>query len=101
MIDHTDDYCIMKPISQCLNKRLVELCKGAISWEVANEKILEHIPETLRPHVFVFRFQAGNLTLGVQDPVWATPLRYMLPGLRDALRTAGIHLVSVDLRVVL
>lgn len=85
----------MRRINQCLNTKLVEICKRAVQLEEINSKLYSLLPPSLQPHCHVGSFTNGCLIIVVSDAVWASELRYSLPALRDTLRKeAGIYQLS-------
>jgi hypothetical protein len=85
----------MRRINRCLNHRLIELCQRTLQLEELNIKLSQALPEDLQPHCHVGSFNFGCLIIVVHDSVFATPLRYILPELRDKLRKeAGIYQLS-------
>ncbi len=79
----------MKKISRCLNPKLADICRRTIQLSALNELVRQHLPETLKNQCWVGSFNEGTLLLCLDNPVWASELRYFLPELRDALRTTG------------
>lgn len=85
----------MRRITQCLNPRLIEICKRTVQIEELNAKLYAYLPLSLQKHCHVGSFIGGCLVIVVSDAVWAAELRYSLPALRDALRKeAGIYQLS-------
>lgn len=85
----------MRRITQCLNTRLIEICKRAVQLEELNSKLYAYLSPSLQEHCHVGSFVGGCLIIVVSDVVWASELRYSLPALRDALRKeAGIYQLS-------
>lgn len=91
----------MRPINQCLNPKLKEICLQAIKLEALNDIVSSYLPDAVKNHCRVGSFNKGCLQLLVDDAVWATQLRYDLPLLRDNLRLkAGVYqLVSIKIIV--
>ena len=91
----------MRPIKTCFNRQLAEICQQSIVIEDLSIQVRERLPEELKDHCSVGSFEKGCLTLCVADAVWATPLRYALPDLRDALRKeAGFYkLTSIKIAI--
>ncbi len=91
----------MRHITRCLNTQLADICQHAIKLEELTAKIVNYLPENLRERCRVGSFKNSCLVLTTNDPVWASQLRYVLPELRDKLRTeAGIHqLASIKVTV--
>ena len=76
----------MRKISHCLNPALTSICKRAIELESLTVMIQAYLPEHCRGACSVGSFNKGCLTLVLNDPKWASELRYRLPELRDQLR---------------
>ena len=91
----------MHPIQKCLNPQLIEMCKKSIQIESLNDKINTYLSPELQKHCTVASFTHGCLNLIVDDPVWSSVLRFMLPEIRDNLRThAGMYqLTSIKITV--
>ena len=82
----------MRHITRYMNPKLIEICQRAIKLEELSTKLHDYLPEALRDHCQVGSFNNGCLILITNDPVWASQLRYILPELRDRLRSeAGIY----------
>lgn len=77
----------MRPINQCLNKTLSNICRKAIQLEALNDIVNQYLPDTIKPHCHVGSFTNGCLTLVLDSHTWSTELRYCLPELRDQLRS--------------
>ena len=72
-----------------LHESLVELASelrvaGPDAMRIVQSQWAEIVGEELAPHVRLGAFRDGTLTLEVDDPVWATPLRYLESGIVDA-----------------
>jgi hypothetical protein len=76
----------MKPIQYCLNKQLQIICQHSVELEVLSKKVIQRLPEELRPYCHVGSWNKGCLTLVTEDAAFATQLRFFLPILRDVLR---------------
>lgn len=82
----------MRPIINCLNVQLSDILQRTLLIEEINIKLNKYLPISLKTHCSVGSFSRGNLVIVVNDPVWATQLRYALPELRDKLRVeAGLY----------
>jgi hypothetical protein len=91
----------MIPINKCLNRQLVEICSQVNRLQKTQVKIEQYLPVHLLAHCRVASFNKGSLHLVVDDAVWASELRYLIPALRDKLRAeGGLHqLVAIKLKV--
>lgn len=90
----------MRPIRQCINSKLTQICLQAIQLEELSITIGQFLPIELRPHCQVTRFQAGQLVLTTTSAVWASQLRYVIPELRDRLRAElKWSLVSIQVKL--
>ena len=76
----------MRPLLDCLNPLLRDLFQRADALSSQNAMVQRQLPENLREHCKVASLHRGVLTLVTDNAIWATPLRYALPALRDALR---------------
>lgn len=92
----------MRPIKDCLNKQIAELCKRSIELEELSDKVKQLLPPSLAPHCFVGSFYKGCLTLTTSSASWASQLRYAIPDLRDQLRKeAGIYqLTTIKISII-
>lgn len=93
----------MRLISKCLNTKLTQICMQAIKLEEISALVSHYLPVELQAHCQVGSFRAGILNLVTSDPVWATQLRYILPELRERLRSEAklYQLVSVQIKIQL
>lgn len=88
----------MRRINHCMNKQLQSICQKAVEIDKLNLLVKQFLPTHLSEHCRVSSFSKGTLTVQIDDPAWATELRYSLPELRDALRKEGLYqLISVKL----
>jgi len=93
----------MRQITQCFNTPLASIYKQASQLETLTTLVQRHLGNNTNEPVRckVSRFANGCLTLAVEDPVWATQLRYELPTLRDKLRQEGLHqLTSIRINLL-
>jgi hypothetical protein len=93
---------IMRSISRCLNKQLVDLCQRSMQLEELSNKINQLLPENLASECKVGSFNKGCLVLTTNNAAWASQLRYAIPELRDRLRKeAGMYqLSSIKINVI-
>lgn len=91
----------MRPIKNCLNKQLTDLCQRSELLGKLSSKIALMLPEDLAKNCQVGSFNQGCLILTTSDAVWASQLRYLVPDLRDKLRAeAGLYqLSSIKIKV--
>ena len=91
----------MRSIRDCLNPQLASICEQAILIEELNLKVTRFLPDELRAHCHVASFSRGCLLIIVAQATWATPLRFLLPQLRDQLRQeAGLYqLASIKIQL--
>lgn len=92
----------MRSISRCLNKQLSEICQKSIQLEELSHRVTQLLPAELAAHCQVGSFNKGSLVLITSSAVWATPLRYAIPELRDKLRKEfGMYqLSSIKINIV-
>ncbi|MFA6302091.1 MAG: DUF721 domain-containing protein [Legionella sp.] len=92
----------MRPIKQCLNKQLTELCQQSLELEQLSKTVANLLPPDLSKKCQVGSFNKGCLTISTTDAVWASQLRYLLPELRDKLRSeAGLYqLSSIKIKLI-
>lgn len=76
----------MRPIKQCINKQLADLCQRSIQLEELSHKITQFLPPELANECQVGGFVKGCLILTTTNSAWASQLRYAIPELRDKLR---------------
>jgi len=79
----------MRRIYQCLNSTTTVLFQQTLLLEALQEKIAQFLPLHLQTGCRVAQFSKGQLVLSLENPIHATELRYLLPALRDRLRTEG------------
>lgn len=93
----------MLKITQCLNPSLASICKRAIELESITAIIHKYLPEHYRAYCKVSSFNKGCLVLLVNNALWASEIRYLLPELRDQLRqSAGLHqLITIKMNIEL
>ena len=93
----------MKHIARCLNNKLIGLCEKTLELEWLNTLMTKYLPEDLHVHCKVGSFNRGCLLLVIDDPIWSTKLRFLLPELRDQLRKeANLYkLVSIKIQVLM
>lgn len=91
----------MRHITRCLNSKLTEICLHAIKLEEVSATLLSYLPDNLKEHCRVGSFRNGCLMLITHDPVWASQLRYILPELRDKLRSEAklYQLASIKITI--
>lgn len=79
----------------------MSVCKRAIELESLTAILQAHLPAQYHAYCTVGGFNNGCLTLQVTQPLLATELRYLLPDLRDTLRSkAGLYqLVNIKMIV--
>ena len=91
------------PVS--LHDSLVELTgelrvPGPDAMRVVSENWASIVGPELAPHAKLGSLRAGILTLDVDDPTWATPLRYLESGIVDALTERLGRGVVVAVKIV-
>ena len=79
----------MRRIYQCLNSTTTVLCQQTLLLEALQEKVAQFLPLHLQTGCCVAQFSKGQLVLSLENPIHSTELRYLLPALRDRLRTEG------------
>jgi hypothetical protein len=91
----------MRKITQCLNPALTSICKRAIELESITAILHQYLPEHYRAYCKVSSFNKGCLVLLVSNALWASEIRYLLPELRDQLRSsAGLYqLITMKITV--
>lgn len=82
---------MIRSINKCLNAQLLDICHRAIQLDELNDKIKVLLPSPLSNYCLVAGFNQGCLLISAKNAAWATELRYLLPELRDKLRTAGLY----------
>lgn len=85
----------MRSISHCINKQLADICKHSVQLEELSIKLKQFLPQNLATECQVGSFKKGCLVITTPNAVWASQLRYAVPGLRDHLRKeAGLYQLS-------
>jgi hypothetical protein len=92
----------MRPIKNCFNKQIANICNRVIELEALNAKLITLLPEELRAACQVGSFNKGLLILITADSSWATQLRFIKSDLRDKFRKeAGLHqLTAIDIKIM-
>lgn len=93
----------MRSISHCLNQQLVDICQRSVQLEELSNKLSQWLPTELVGECQVGSFNKGCLILITSNAAWASQIRYLIPELRDKLRTeAGLYqLSSIKVSVVI
>lgn len=91
----------MKRIHSCFDKSIINLCDKIETLNEITCFVRSHLPEHLSHSTHVLSVTHGCLILGVDDPIWATELRFLLPTLRDRLRGQHIlpQLISIQIKL--
>jgi len=91
----------MRHISRCFSNKLTEICAHATKLEEINLTLIDYLPNNLREHCHVGSFRNGCLILVTADSVWASQLRYILPDLRDKLRTEAKLYQLASIKIII
>lgn len=93
----------MRSIKDCLNKELIDLCQRSRQLEQLNKVLAALLPEDLAQNCHAGSFNKGCLLITTNDAVWASQLRYLIPELRDKLRSEAklYQLTSIKIKVML
>lgn len=91
----------MRKIVDCLNPTLQSICKKAIELESMTEIVQQYLPVRYQEHCKVGSFSKGCLYLHVPNALFAAELRYLLPELRDQLRSEGrlYQLITIKIQI--
>ena len=85
----------MLRISHCLNDKILSMCQKSVQLDDLEYKLRQYLPDVLKEKCKVGGLNKGCLLLVVDDIIWATPLRFLIPELRDNLRKqAQLHQLS-------
>ncbi|OGV31398.1 MAG: hypothetical protein A3E88_02960 [Legionellales bacterium RIFCSPHIGHO2_12_FULL_35_11] len=76
----------MRHISQCLNSKIAKTCMQTKKISDISNFMQNIIPNDILNNCKVGSFLRGSLVIIVNDAVWASQLRYLLPEIRDKLR---------------
>ncbi len=76
----------MPHISKCFNQSLTNIQSQAKKLQELNEIVLDYLPSEMQSHCHIGGFNNGCLVLTVDDAVWASQLRFLIPEIRDNLR---------------
>ena len=92
----------MRPIKQCINKQLADICRHSLQLEELSNKVQQLLPAEFAAHCHVGSFNKGCLLLTTTNAAWASQLRYAIPELRDRLRKEAqmYQLLSIKIAVV-
>lgn len=91
----------MKKIVDCLNPTLRSVCKKAIELESMTQMVQHYLPQRYHSHCKVNGFSKGCLILSVTNALYAAELRYLLPELRDQLRSGArlYQLITIKINI--
>lgn len=98
--DPTGDDRTLRPLSQGLDQ-VVRSLRGAGAqatytlfgrWQAV-------VGEAIAAHAMPVRLDSGRLLVHVDEPGWATQLRYLEDDLLERLNAAGVEVTGIDLRV--
>lgn len=85
----------MRPINECFNQKLAKIYQQSLQTANLTKKIQQFLPEFLHIHCKVGSFYEGTLIILTTNSGYASQLRFLLPELRDNLRTnAGLYQLS-------
>ncbi len=76
----------MLHISKCFNQSITNIQSEAVKLHELQKVILNYLPNEMQNTCKIASFNNGCLILNVDDAVWASQLRFMLPEIRDNLR---------------
>ncbi len=91
----------MRHIRDCFGAKFNSLCIQASQLSAYNTTLQRYLPEPLHPYCWIVSFQNGCLAIGVADSSWASQLRYLLPELRDQLRSQEKWYQLTSIKIVL
>ncbi len=91
----------MRHIRDCFNTKYSQIFIQAQRLDEFSKTIKKYLPEPFHPHCRVKGFQNGCLVIGTTDAAWASQLRYLLPELRDHLRSQEkwYQLISIKIAI--
>lgn len=92
----------MRPIKNCFNNQIANICTRVFELESLNARIHIFLPEELRNGCQAASFNRGVLVLTTTDSSQATQLRFFKSELRDKLRReAGLYqLTAIDIKII-
>lgn len=91
---------MLKKAINCVNKNLLSLYQKSADLEAINNKVLKHIPESIRPHISIASYDKGILVLSYRSAAIANELRYLLPELRSNLRSQEQMYTLVNIKTL-
>lgn len=77
----------MKKIIHCLNDKLNNIIDSTEQVKQINRLLTQSLPAPLNQHCRASSFQSGILYLELDNPSLATEIRYLIPELRNHLRS--------------
>lgn len=91
----------MRHITNCFNRDLTKLKSQADELAIVHKQIMQYIPAEIKPNCQISAFNSGCLILTVNDAIWASQLRFMLPEIRDKLRKEAnlYQLTSIKVKI--
>lgn len=90
---------MLKKAVNCLNPNLIKIYKKTAEIEQLSAKIIKHLPSQLQSKIHIASFDKGQLVLKAIDPAIRTELRYLLPELRENLRSKEQLYSLVNIRI--
>lgn len=97
--DHKDleDQLDPKPLNKLFTANsLAHLVSKARQLTTIDEALQKILPTELAPHCRVMNITQDTLVIGVDNPHWATRLRYLSPNLLKDLQSLISHLKHLD-----
>lgn len=91
----------MRHITNCFNRDLARLRNQASELEALHKLIMQYLPDEIKSNCQVSAFNAGCLILTVNDAIWSSQLRFLLPEIRDKLRKEAnlYQLSSIKIKI--
>lgn len=76
----------MPHISKCFNRSIVQIKEQVDKLQDIQRVIINYIPKDMQNICKISSFHNGCLVLTVEDSIWASQIRFLIPEIRDNLR---------------
>lgn len=76
----------MRHISNYMNSKVLKTCLQTKKINELSPLLAKYLPDEINKNCQIGSFITGCLVLVVEDAVWSSQLRYLIPELRDKLR---------------
>ena len=91
---------MLKNAINCINPNIISIYKKSADLESMNDKILKHLPSSVRTQVSIASYDKGVLVLCYHNNAISNELRFLLPELRSKLRSNEMMYTLVNIKTV-